>query len=62
MPKRTTSWLKLVQWIAVAVFALRTERNGLLFYQGGDQTFFYTTAAAAVLAADRHRSRGTVPG
>jgi hypothetical protein len=36
--------LVFVQWIAVAVFALGTERNGLLFYQGGDQTFFYTTA------------------
>jgi hypothetical protein len=27
-----------------------------------DPLFFSTTAAAAVLAADRHRSRGTVPG
>ncbi len=27
-----------------------------------DPLFFATTAAAAVLAADRHRSRGTVPG
>ncbi|MGH3132001.1 MAG: hypothetical protein ACRDNX_14400, partial [Gaiellaceae bacterium] len=35
--------LVAVQWVAVLVFALGTPRNGLLFYQGGDQTFFYTT-------------------
>jgi hypothetical protein len=27
-----------------------------------DPLFFATTAAAAVLAAQRHRSQGTVPG
>ena len=35
--------LLLVQWIAVAVYALRVQRNGWLFYQGGDQTWFYTS-------------------
>ena len=40
-------WLILVplvaiQWLALLVFALSVPRNGWLFYQGGDQTFFYT--------------------
>lgn len=38
--------LVVAQWIAVLVFTTQTEHNGLLFYQGGDQTFFYTTAWA----------------
>jgi hypothetical protein len=36
--------LVLAQWIAVVVFTTTTVHNGPLFYQGGDQTFFYTTA------------------
>lgn len=36
--------LVVVQWAAVAVFALTVERNGWLFYQGGDQTYYYTGA------------------
>jgi hypothetical protein len=36
--------LVLVQWAAVAAFALSVERNGWLFYQGGDQTYYYTGA------------------
>ena len=40
-------WVVLVpllalQSLALLVFALTTPRNGWLFYQGGDQTFFYT--------------------
>jgi hypothetical protein len=34
--------LVLVQWAALAVFALVVQHNGWLYYQGGDQTFFYT--------------------
>jgi hypothetical protein len=42
-------WVVLVplvaaQWIAVAIFALTVQRNGWLFYQGGDQTWFWTSA------------------
>lgn len=33
-----------VHWLALVVFALSVPRNGWLFYQGGDQTFFYTDA------------------
>jgi hypothetical protein len=37
--------LVLAQWIVVGAFALFfVERNGWLFYQGGDQTWFYTSA------------------
>lgn len=38
--------LVVVQWVAVVVFALGTQRNGWLFYQGGDETFLYSTAWA----------------
>jgi hypothetical protein len=38
--------LVLVQWIAIAVFAMVVRHNGWVFYQGGDQTFFYTDAWA----------------
>src|SRR6266540_1869704 len=42
-------WIVLVplvaaQWLAVAIFALTVQRNGWLFYQGGDQTWFWTSA------------------
>ena len=36
--------LVVAQWVVLAVFALTVERNGWLFYQGGDQTCFYTSA------------------
>ncbi|MDQ5819828.1 MAG: glycosyltransferase family 39 protein, partial [Actinomycetota bacterium] len=36
----------LAQWIAIAIFATVVRHNGWLFYQGGDQTFFYTDAWA----------------
>lgn len=35
--------LVAVQWLVVAVFALTVQRNGWLFYQGGDQSWFYTS-------------------
>jgi hypothetical protein len=36
--------LVVAQWIAVLVLAQLVTRNGWLFYQGGDQTWFYTSA------------------
>ena len=36
--------LVVAQWAAVGVFAAVVRHNGWLFYQGGDQTFFYTDA------------------
>jgi hypothetical protein len=36
--------LVAAQWLVVAIFALTVQRNGWLFYQGGDQTWFWTSA------------------
>lgn len=36
--------LVLVQWAAMLVFSVVVRHNGWLFYQGGDQTFFYTSS------------------
>jgi hypothetical protein len=36
--------LVVAQWIAVGIFGITVQRNGWLFYQGGDQTWFYTSA------------------
>lgn len=36
--------LVLAQWLAVGIFAATVEHNGWLWYQGGDETFYYTTA------------------
>src|SRR5438874_6157787 len=36
--------LLAIQWIAVLALALQTHHNGWLYYQGGDETFYYTTA------------------
>ena len=36
--------LLLVQWLALLAFALTVRHNGWLFYQGGDETFYYTTS------------------
>ncbi len=33
-----------MQWLVLLLFALSVQRNGWLFYQGGDQTWFYTSA------------------
>jgi hypothetical protein len=46
---RSEPWIVLAplvvaQWVVLAVFALMVQRNGWLFYQGGDQTWFYTSA------------------
>jgi 4-amino-4-deoxy-L-arabinose transferase-like glycosyltransferase len=35
--------LLLVEWIAEIVFASRVHHNGFVFYQGGDQIWYYTT-------------------
>jgi len=46
---RSEPWIVLAplvvaQWVVLAAFALTVQRNGWLFYQGGDQTWFYTSA------------------
>jgi hypothetical protein len=41
-PSSILGTLVIAQWAAVAVFALVVEHNGWLFYQGGDETFYYT--------------------
>jgi hypothetical protein len=38
--------LVVAQWGAVLVYAFSVRHNGWLFYQGGDQTFFWTDAWA----------------
>ncbi len=35
--------LLAVQWVAAIVFASRVHHNGWVFYQGGDQIWYYTT-------------------
>jgi hypothetical protein len=35
--------LVVAQWVAVAVFTTFVNHNGWLFYQGGDQSWFYTS-------------------
>src|SRR6266516_6431194 len=34
--------LVLVQWLALAALVASIRHNGWLFYQGGDETFYYT--------------------
>jgi hypothetical protein len=41
-PWNVLAALVVGQWVAVAVFALVVRHNGWLFYQGGDETFYYT--------------------
>lgn len=36
--------LVLVQWAALAAFALTVQHNGWLYYQGGDEAAYYTSA------------------
>jgi hypothetical protein len=36
----------VAQWVAVVLLAMAATHNGWLYYQGGDQTFFYTIAWA----------------
>ncbi len=33
-----------LQWLLLVAFVLTVRHNGWLFYQGGDETFFYTSA------------------
>ena len=33
-----------IQWLAVLGLAFSVHHNGWLFYQGGDQTFYWTDA------------------
>jgi Dolichyl-phosphate-mannose-protein mannosyltransferase len=35
--------LLLVQWLALVVFMVTVRHNSWLYYQGGDQTFYWTT-------------------
>jgi hypothetical protein len=47
--ERFEPWVVLVpivvaQWVALVIFAAVVRHNGWLFYQGGDQTVFYTDA------------------
>jgi len=43
-PGSVLAVLVVAQWIAIAIFAQIVRHNGWLFYQGGDQTQFYTNA------------------
>jgi hypothetical protein len=45
-PRIALASLVLVQWAALFVFVLVVRHNGWLFYQGGDQTYFYTSSWA----------------
>jgi hypothetical protein len=36
--------LLVIQWLALVGLALSVHHNGWLFYQGGDQTFYWTSA------------------
>jgi hypothetical protein len=36
--------LVLVQWLVLAILVASVPHNGWLFYQGGDQTWFYTSS------------------
>ena len=36
--------LILVQWLALLALALTVRHNSWLYYQGGDQTYYYTAA------------------
>ena len=42
-PWRVLLPLLAVHWVALGLFALSVRNNGWLFYQGGDQIWYYTT-------------------
>lgn len=49
-PFRREPWvvlgpLLLIQWVAVLALLLTVRHNSWLYYQGGDQTYYYTTAS-----------------
>src|SRR6266702_5440796 len=43
-PRLVLGALLAVQWLAVLALALVVRHNSWLYYQGGDQTYYYTTA------------------
>ena len=43
-PWRLLVPLLVVHWLALLVFTARVNHNGWLFYQGGDQIWFWTTS------------------
>src|SRR4051794_30826488 len=45
-PAHVVGALVVVQWAALAAFVLVVRHNHWLFYQGGDQTFYYSTSWA----------------
>ncbi len=45
-PWRVLTLVLVVQWLATLAFALTVRHNGFLFFQGGDQAWFWTTAVA----------------
>ena len=54
--------LLVVQWLALLVLALTVRHNGWLYYQGGDQTYYWTTGwlALPLAPADRRGRLGLV--
>lgn len=45
-PWSVLALLVVAQWLAVVAFALTVRHNGWLYFQGGDQTWYYTSAWA----------------
>ena len=43
-PWRLLVPLLVVHWLALVVFTTRVNHNGWLFYQGGDQIWYWTTS------------------
>ncbi len=43
-PLAVLGGLVAIQWIALVALAFSARHNGWLFYQGGDQTYYYTTS------------------
>jgi hypothetical protein len=44
-PLYVISVFVVVEWLVTLALALTIRHNGWLFYQGGDQTFYYTTSS-----------------
>lgn len=47
-PRYVLAALVGVQWLAVLAWAVTVRHNGWLYYQGGDETYYYTSAWAIV--------------
>lgn len=43
-PRVALAALVVLQWVCVAIYAATVDHNGWLWYQGGDETFYYTSA------------------